>query len=59
MQTYKEQMPDAFRFNQATGYLRRDRGAHRPLDGRLEHFAPWRTIDGEEHATDGDPSSRC
>ncbi|MEI2787168.1 MAG: type I restriction endonuclease [Candidatus Nanopelagicales bacterium] len=48
IQTYKSQIPDLFTWNQVVvisdGILAR---AGYVLPGRLNHFAPWKTIDGK------------
>lgn len=48
IQTYKNQIPVAFTWNQVTAISDGVQARAGSFSGKFEHFAPWKTIDGDE-----------
>jgi type I restriction enzyme R subunit len=55
IQTYKAQIPDVFTWNQVTVISDGTQARAGSFTAGWEHFAPWKTIDGEDLAPGGVP----
>lgn len=55
IQTYKSQIPVAFTWNQITAISDGVQARAGSFSGKFEHFAPWKTIDGNDVVPDSVP----